>query len=243
MADVKESLVDIWKSALEKWGDKKWFQVFSILFFVYIVITPIIGPIVYNYISKSNTSEVITTTLDDRDATEKERHKDDFMLAKQYYATAKQTLKKYIEPTNCEYIFYIEYHNGVENVMSGIQFCRFDVTLEVTDEHKNFVQLDKFKDDIVARYDLLLSDEFNNTSDIFVFDMEGLYKADRYLYQQIITMDAKSIAFINIQNENGAICGTLLFVSTEKDIDKTQVYKCRREIENIFKNNIQANVD
>lgn len=243
MSDVKESLVDIWKSALEKWGDKKWFQIFSVLFFVYIIITPVIGPVVYNHISKTNTSEVITTTLDDRESFEKEKHKNDFERAKQYYASAKQTLKHYIAPTKCEYIFYIEYHNGVENVMSGIQFCRFDVTLEVTAEHKQFIQLDKFKDDIVARYDILLSDEFNNTTDIFVYNMNELRKIDRYLYQQISLMDAKSVAFINIQNEEGAICGTLLFVSTEQDIDKAQVYKCRREIENIFKNNIQTNVD
>ena len=239
MSDVKESLVDIWKSALEKWGDKVWFQMFTVLFFIYIIVTPILGPVIYNYINKSNTSETIITTLDDRDNNEKEKHKDDFERSKQHYAIAKQTLKRYLEPTCCEYIFYIEYHNGVENVISGIQFCRFDVTLEVTADHMPFVQLDKFKDDIVARYDLLLSEDISNTTDVFYFNMDELRVADRYLQQQISSINAESIAFINVQNESGSICGTLMFVSMDENINCTQVYKCRREIENIFKNNIQ----
>lgn len=89
-------------------------------------------------------------------------------------------MQEYISLTNSEYIFLIEYHNGSENVMTGVQFCRFDMTLEVPAEKSEYVPIEKFRDDIVARYDILLSEDLGKNK-LLYYTQEEFEKVDRYL--------------------------------------------------------------
>lgn len=89
-------------------------------------------------------------------------------------------MQEYIQLTGSEYIFLLEYHNGSENVMTGIQFCRFDMTLEVVADNCEYVQIEKFRDDIVARYDILLSEDLGKNKLLYYTQAE-FEKVDRYL--------------------------------------------------------------
>ena len=229
---TKQAIV---KQAFEKWAEKRWFQVLFALFCLYLMAAPIVGPIVYNEINKQNTQVAVVQGIEEQKRDEAERHRIDFEKAKQAYSTAKNVLKSSLETTSSDYIFLIEYHNGVDNVVTGIQFCRFDMTLEVCREDLRYIDYSKFSDDIVARYDLLLREDFQTCDRAFYYKVEELWDIDRYLEKHILSIDGKAITAINLADTDGTIWGTLLFVSIDEKISMESVYKCRREIETIFR--------
>lgn len=238
MTDTKDFLSDIWKSALEKWGNKTWFQVF---FLFYAIVVPLFlgGYIIYRDYCDRPQEEVITTVLDEREDAKKEQHKANFNEARQRYTAAKKMLKTYLEPTKSDYIFYIEYHNGTENVSSGVPFLRFDVTIEVTDPEKQYIQLNKLKDSSVSHYDIL--GELNCDGTVHTYSIETISHKDRCLWAQLDDIKATNIAIINIFNGSyDDIMGTLLFVSvSKKNMSVAKIYECARDMENIFKNDIE----
>lgn len=229
---TKQAIV---KQAFEKWAEKRWFQVLFALFCLYLMAAPIIGPIVYNEINKQNTQVAVVQGIEEQKRDEAERHRLEFEKSKQAYSTAKNVLKSSLETTSSDYIFLIEYHNGVDNVVTGIQFCRFDMTLEVCREDLRYIDYSKFSDDIVARYDLLLREDFQTCDRAFYYKVEELWDIDRYLEKHILSIDGKAITAINLADTDGTIWGTLLFVSIDEKISMESVYKCRREIETIFR--------
>lgn len=222
-------------SAFEKWADKKWFQVLMVVVVVYLLAAPIFGPIIYQHINKTNTSEAVVESLKERDRLAKEAHRLDFEKAKQTYGVVKGIMKDYLDKTSSDYIFLVEYHNGMENVMSGIQFCHFDMTLEVFRDGLHYVPSDKYRNEFVARYDVLLNEEFESSSKAFYYTTEDLKQVDRYLLQGINYIECKSCVLINIINESDIVIGTLLFTSLDENINIPEVYKCQREIEKTFK--------
>lgn len=235
MADTKDMTENIILAAFEKWSDKKWFQVLIVAVIVYLLAAPIAGPLVYQYINKTNTSEAVVESLDERDKQMKESHKIEFERSKQTYSSVKGIMREYLDETSSDYIFLFEYHNGMENVMSGIQFCHFDMTLEVLRDGLAYIPNDKFRNEYVARYDILLDPDFETSSKAFYFKTEDLKRVDRYLLQCINYIECKSCVLINITNESDIIIGTMLFASLDENINLTEVYKCQRDVEHIFK--------
>ena len=235
MAETSNTRDTIIAKAFDNWADKTWFQVLAVILIVYLMVAPIVGPIIYSTINKQNTSEAVVQSLEERDRATKEEHKAEFEKSKQTYAAVKTVMKDYLDPTSCDYIFLFEYHNGMENVMSGIQFCHFDMTLEVLKDGLAYIPNDKFRDEYVARYDILLDPEFENSAKAFYYRTEDLKNVDRYLLQCINYIECKSCVLINITNESGVIIGTLLFASLDENINITEVYKCQREVEKAFK--------
>ena len=222
-------------TAFEKWADKKWFQVLIGIVIIYLLAAPIAGPIIYQYINRQNTSEAVVESLKERDKLAKEEHRLDFEKAKQTYGVVKGIMKDYLDKTSSDYIFLVEYHNGMENVMSGIQFCHFDMTLEVFRDGLQYIPSDKYRNEFVARYDILLNEEFESSSKAFYYTTEDLKHVDRYLLQAIGYIECKSCVLINIVNESDIVTGTLLFASLDENINITEVYKCQREVEKAFK--------
>jgi hypothetical protein len=236
MTTDKETKQAIVKHAFEKWAEKRWFQILFAIFCLYLMAAPIAGPIIYNRINKAQTTEAVVQGIETQKQEEAARHRIDFEKSKQAYASAKTVLKNGLDETGSDYIFLIEYHNGVDNVVTGIQFCRFDITLEAVREDLRYIDHVKFSDDIVARYDLLLSDEFQTANKAFYYKVEDLWDVDRYLEKHILSIDGKAINVINLTDEKGMIWGTLLFVSVKDDQFITEnVYHVRREIETIFR--------
>lgn len=235
MAETSNTRDTIIAKAFENWADKTWFQVLSVILIIYLMLTPIVGPIIYNTINKQNTSEAVVESLKERDRLAKEEHRLDFEKAKQTYGAVKGVMKDYLDKTSSDYIFLVEYHNGMENVMSGIQFCHFDMTLEVFRDGLQYIPSDKYRNEFVARYDILLNEEFESSTKAFYYTIEDLKQVDRYLLQGINYIECKSCVLINITNEKGLIIGTLLFASLDENISITEVYNCQREVEKEFK--------
>lgn len=229
---TKEAIIS---KAFDKWAEKKWFQAIVGMLIVYLMLAPIAGPVIYNHINKQQTTESVIEGINQQKQAEAERHKLEFERSKQAYSSAKNVLKSSLETTSSDYIFLIEYHNGIDNIVTGIQFCRFDMTLEVCKEDLRYIDYSKFNDDIVARYDLLLREDFKTCDRAFYYKIEELWDIDRYLEKHILSIDGKAITAINLADADEIIWGTLLFVSLDEKINIENVYKCRREIETIFR--------
>ena len=165
-------------------------------------------------------------------------HRVNFEASRQAYALAKHEMQEYLQQTNSEYIFLLEYHNGSENIMTGIQFCRFDITLEAVVDKSAYVQIEKFRDDIVARYDILLSEDLGKNK-LLYYTQQEFGKADRYLAQQMGYINAKSYALLNLKDVHGRAFGSILCVSTDNEqLDLLAVRELAVDLENIFNNSL-----
>lgn len=230
---------DFLTSMLNKWGDKWWFKMAFITIIIYFISAPIITTIITNSYQSQNISQSITSTLDDRDADASRRHRVNYEISRQAYALAKHTMEEYVPLTKSEYIFLLEFHNGSENVMTGIQFCRFDMTLEVAKEEMPYVPIEKFKDDIVARYDILLSDKMASNKVQYYTQVE-FEKVDKYLAYQMTYVDAKSYAVVSLKDKDGKIFGALLCISSDdSNMDLLAVRELADNLEDVFTNKIQ----
>ena len=220
----------------DKWGEKWWFKTLFALAVIWILISPFITTIMNNVFSQKSVSEAVTNSLDDRDERNRAAHKINFENARQSYALAKHKMQEYIQLTGSEYIFLIEYHNGSENVMTGIQFCRFDMTLEVAADKSEYVAIEKFRDDIVARYDILLSEDLGKNK-LLYFNQTEFEKADRYLAQQMDYIHAKSYAILNLKDIHGKAFGAVLCISTNDErLNLLAVRELVSDLEDIFNN-------
>lgn len=212
----------------ERWSSKIWFQVLCCVVVIYLLLAPIAGPIAYKYVNQLT----IEKTIDDGNKKAAESHKAAYLKSRETYASVRQIMKSYLAPIDCEYMFLIEYHNGAENVVTGIQFCRFDVSVEVSNESSPYVPIDKFRDDIVARYDVLMGEEL---ADGGCFYTKGEFeRIDRYLAYQLSTINAQSYALLNLEDRNGMVFATLLCVSTNEHMNKNQIYRCRDNIRKVM---------
>lgn len=145
-------------------------------------------------------------------------------------------MQEYLQQTNSEYIFLLEYHNGSENIMTGIQFCRFDITLEAVVDKSAYVQIEKFRDDIVARYDILLSEDLGKNK-LLYYTQKEFGNVDRYLAQQMGYINAKSYAILNLKDAHGKAFGSILCISTDNEqINLLSVRELAVNLENIFNN-------
>lgn len=242
MADIKSGasafnrFID---NMFTSWSEKLWFKALSVVLVFIIVIYILSTPFWFSYMNRRDTGEILDQTISQHESDAREAHFKAYEFSQQTYAVAKQVMKKYIPLTNCDYIFLIEYHNGNENPVTGIQFCRFDITLEATTDNAVFVPLEKFKDDIVARYDLLLSESLRN-SRVLMYTKESFQQVDRYLAYQLNAVNAESYAITNLEY-NGKVYASLLFVSSNREIDMLEVYNCALDINRIFSNQSQKN--
>ena len=217
-------------SVINKFGDKLWFQIIIAFWLTIGPILFILNPIINNYLNQHSQKQNEVVRVED--------HKDSFENSKQAYALVKKEMNESLDKIGCDYMFLIEFHNGNENVMTGIQFCRFDMTLQVSSKDLSYIGIDKFRDDIVARYDILLSDELNNGK-LLYFTAEEFENSDRYLAQQLKAIDAVSYAILNLKDKNNKVFGTIMCVSStpnKKNMYKSEIYSCAREIETIFNN-------
>lgn len=221
---------------LDKWGDKWWFKTLFTIAVVWILVGPLATTFINNSLQQKQVSEAVTNSLDDRDERNKAIHRANFEASRQAYALAKHEMQEYLQQTNSEYIFLLEYHNGSENIMTGIQFCRFDITLEAVVDKSAYIQIEKFRDDIVARYDILLSEDLGKNK-LLYYTQEDFEKADRYLAKQMNYLNAKSYAVLNLKDAHGKAFGSILCVSTDNEqINLLAVRELAVELENIFNN-------
>jgi len=185
-----------------------------------------------------NVVEKIRNQLTEQVEEQNEIHQEQYLASREMYSSIKQILKAQRPVTRADYILFLEYHNGSENIATGYQFCKFDVTLEVLSDTVPYIIIDDFRDENLYKYDILLSDQVAK-SKISSFSLEEVQSIDRNLHHMLNPNDhTQYIVFYNVEH-NGMVAGTLMFLFKDKDIDYRSVTNCAHDVENIINESIE----
>ena len=174
-------------------------------------------------------------TINDIRATEAvEDHQSLYIASRDMYSQIKHIMRGERAVTGADYILLLEYHNGSENIATGYQFCKFDVTIEELSDSVPYIHIDNFKDENLYKYDILLSDRVTK-SKMSSFTLEEVAGLDRNLMFTLHPNDhTQQIVFYNIQY-NGMIAGTLMFMyKKDYDIDYRAIANCGADIETVI---------
>ncbi len=207
----------------ESFKDQTWFKILCAL-----ILLVFFGVMMYNI---SNYS--VKKTIEVQNEKEKVEHQANFEKSMHVYSDVKRVIRQYQNVTNADYIFLLEYHNGSENIITGVQFCKFDITLEVIGDSVQWVNTVKFKDDIIARYDVLTNCNLTEKV-ILMYNMEELAQVDRYLYCMMESLGAKEVAITNLSNSQRSSYGAILFISINEPLERYYISRCKNEVEKSF---------
>lgn len=207
----------------ESFKDQAWFKILCA-----VILLVFFGVMMYNI---SNYS--VKKTIEIQNKKEKVEHQANFEKSMHVYNDVKRVIRHYQSSTKADYIFLLEYHNGSENIVTGVQFCKFDITLEVLSDSVQWVNTVKFKDDIIARYDVLTNCDLTEKV-ILMYSMEELALVDRYLYCLMETLGAKEVAITNLSNSQRSSYGAMLFISTKEPLERYYISRCKNEVEKSF---------
>jgi len=163
-----------------------------------------------------------------------EEHKELYLASRDMYSQIKSVMRAERPVTKADYILLLEYHNGSENIVTGYQFCKFDITIEELSDSVPYIQIDNFKDENLYKYDILLSDRVTR-SKMSSFSLEEIAGMDRNLMYTLHPNDhTQYIVFYNIMH-NKMCAGTLMFMyGDENNIDYSAITTCGADIENII---------
>jgi len=163
-----------------------------------------------------------------------ENHQDLYLASRDMYAQVKRIMRGQRPVTGADYILFLEYHNGSENIATGYQFCKFDITIEELSDTVPYIQIDNFKDENLYKYDILLSDRVTK-SKMSSFTLEEVAGLDRNLMFTLHPNDhTQQIVFYNIQYD-GMTAGTLMFMyKKDYDIDYRAITNCAADIEHVI---------
>lgn len=165
------------------------------------------------------------------------QHRNQYSASIEMYSTMKQVLKAQRPVTGADYILYLEYHNGSENIATGYQFCKFDVTMEVLSDSVPYIIIDDYKDENLYRYDILISEQVTK-SKVASFTGTEMRTLDRNFTNMInSTGNIRHIVFYNIEHGN-MTAGTLVFLYENKSPEYRAVTNCGSEIEKLIYDHI-----
>ncbi len=183
-------------------------------------------------------TEKLTNNIETIEKQKEEAHKQGFAASMETYYNIKSYMRHFRSLIGCEYILFLEYHNGAENIATGYQFCKFDITMEAKSDSVPSIQIDNFKDESIFKYDIFMHNRVSSNR-ISVFSIEDLRSIDPYFYQQIKSAtpaEINTVVTSHIHFE-GHKAGALIFLFTESDKSKINMISttnCASKIEEIL---------
>jgi hypothetical protein len=173
----------------------------------------------------------------DEDRTEQfEHHQSLWMESRELYATVKSIMRSERAYTNADYILFLDYHNGSENISTGYQYCKFDVSISVRSDTVPVLPVEDFKDETIWKWDMLLTDAVMNHKMTEV-TLDEAFKIDPGMVGRIHPNEhTQFIVFYNITINN--ICaGTMMFMYPNKEsVDYGAVATCGNHVETVIVN-------
>lgn len=168
-----------------------------------------------------------------------ENHQNLWMESRELYASVKSIMRAERPYTNAPYILFLDYHNGNENISTGYQYCKFDVSISVRCDSVPVLPVEDFKDETIWKWDMLLTDAVMNhkmtsttLDEAFAIDpdMKGRIHPNEY---------TQFIVFYNIIIDN--VCaGTMMFMYPSKnDVDYNAITTCGARVENIITSSLK----
>ena len=180
---------------------------------------------------------------DDQRATELiEQHRESYIASVDMYSQIKLVMRAQRPITGADYMLLLEYHNGSENIATGYQFCKFDITIEELSDTVPYIQIDNFKDENLYKYDILLSDQVTK-SKMSSFSLDEVAALDKNLMYTLYPNEhTQQIVFYNIKYA-GMTAGTLMFMyKADYEIDYRAITNCAADVEAIITKAIEKHV-
>jgi len=161
-----------------------------------------------------------------------EKHQDLWLQSRELYSEVKAIMRKDRPMTNADYILFLEYHNGNENIATGYSFCKFDVSISVRSDSVPVLPIEDFRDENIWTWDMLLTDDVINRKMTSV-SLEKALEIDPAMIHRIHPNDhTQYIVFYNIMVDN--ICaGTMMFLyASPNNVDYGAITTCGSNVEN-----------
>lgn len=165
-----------------------------------------------------------------------EIHQNLWMESRDLYASVKSAMRSERPYTNADYILFLDYHNGSENISTGYQYCKFDVSISVRSDTVPVLPVEDFKDETIWKWDMLLTDAVMNHK-MTSISLEDAFKVDPGMMGRIHPNEhTQYIVFYNITID-GICAGTMMFMYPNKEaVDYGAITTCGSKVENIIVN-------
>lgn len=173
-----------------------------------------------------------------------EHHQNLWLESRELYASVKAIMRSERPHTNADYILFLDYHNGSENISTGYQYCKFDVSISVRSDTVPVLPVEDFKDETIWKWDMLLTDAVMNHKMTEV-TLEDAFKIDPGMMGRIHPNEhTQFVVFYNI-SINGVCAGTMMFMYPDKEhVDYGAVATCGSRVESIIVNSLEKrNID
>lgn len=165
-----------------------------------------------------------------------EHHQNLWLESRELYASVKAIMRSERAHTGADYILFLDYHNGNENISTGYQYCKFDVSISVRSDTVPVLPVEDFKDETIWKWDMLLTDAVMNHKMTDV-TLEDAFKIDPGMLGRIHPNEhTQFIVFYNI-TINNVCAGTMMFMYPNKEsVDYGAVATCGNRVENVIVN-------
>lgn len=180
----------------------------------------------------------IINNFNNRDVEKTELNQKAFTHTKEFGFHTKRILRKYRNETNANYILYIDYHNGSENI-AGYHFCKFGITMDVQSDTVPRLWLDNFKDEYIYTYDIFFEHDVQYNKVSRIYEMSEMYMIDKKFVHDLCPNKYSTYAvFCNLRYKN-ITSATLLFLFEDKEnINYSKIINCATEIEREIRNTV-----
>lgn len=167
-------------------------------------------------------------------------HQNLWMESRDLYSSVKSMMRAERSHTNADYILFLDYHNGSENISTGYQYCKFDVSISVRSDTVPVLPVEDFKDETIWKWDMLLTDAVMNHK-MTSISLDDAFSIDPGMLGRIHPNEhTQYIVFYNITID-GICAGTMMFMySDESLVDYGAVATCGARIENIVVNALHS---
>ena len=164
-------------------------------------------------------------------------HRQSFNKSREFYSGLKTYMRQQRTAIGCNYMFLIEFHNGNENAITNIQFCKFDITIEVQDQTLPYAYTDDVVNENIFKYDLILSDRIANNK-VDIYTTEELIGIDRRFYDLITcySTNVEKIVITRIDYHKDAM-GLLVLLFGDDIFSMQDIINCSEHIEQMITNN------
>lgn len=143
------------------------------------------------------------------------------------------TLATYMDRIGADHIFIGEYHNGEENIATGIPFCKFSMTAEHYDVDLGTSFIQRFTNENITKYNIL---PYMLTKHMVKYTIDELETIDYYLYLQLRSFNVKSIVICSMSDFDNYPMGFIgcVLYEKDKDINTHELISCKDEIKQIL---------
>lgn len=160
-----------------------------------------------------------------------EDHQVLWMQSRELYTEIKAIMRKERVETNADYILFLEYHNGNENIATGYSFCKFDVSISVRSDTVPVLPIEDFRDENIWTWDMLLTDNVIHHK-MTAVSLEQALEIDPGMIHRIHPNDhTQYVVFYNVEVD-GITAGTLMFLYKSQDnVDWGAITTCGSRVE------------